>query len=107
MNRGQLLVELAISMAVLMFAVLGITETGFLLISKAHQDRSTAVIADWAARHPGESWSAVAELQLPGCEVSVTSDADVVEAAARCIYHPVIFRGWDLLPISSRESAVR
>ena len=105
LSRGQVIVELAITLAILMFAVLGLVETGFLLISKAHQDHTTAMLADWVAHHPGEDWATVAEHQLPGCAVTVTTADDVIEAAARCIYGPVVFQDWRFLPISSRESA--
>src|SRR5512146_2174795 len=106
MKHGQGLVEFALVMVIFMPLLLGIVETGFLFRAVLTQDHSTAVIAEWAAQHPGEDWQPVADRELRGCDVAVSSPLpDVVEASARCIYHPIVFRGWNLLPISSRESA--
>jgi hypothetical protein len=105
-RNGQLLVELAISLPILMLLFLGAVEAGFLLIEKAKQDRSTAVVADWAAMRPGESWNTVANRELPGCDVTVSRDPDLVEVGATCRYQPVVWGAfWDGLPISSQESA--
>ena len=106
--RGQALVEFALITPILLFTILGGVEAGFLLITKAHQDRATAVVAEWAATHPGESWNAVANKELPGCSVSVTSLVpDLVEATSQCQYQAKtglpMFNG---LPIGSREAAV-
>lgn len=107
MRRGQLLVELAVALPLILFILLGATETGFLLIAKAGQDHATRVVAEWAGQHPGEAWSAVADRELPGCSVEVTTPLpDVVEAASRCQYVPKVTHGlWPGLVVSSRESA--
>ena len=95
-------------MPILLFTLLGAIEAGFLLIDKAHQDRSTAVVAQWAASHPGESWNSVANRELSGCDVSVSEPKpDLVEATSRCQYRPNVFSGWSGLPMSSREVAAR
>lgn len=108
-RRGQVIVELALAMPVLLFTILGGIEAGFLLIAKADQDRATQVVADWAVFHPGESWNSVANQELPGCTVTVDeSSRDVVEAASRCQYRPKVLVGmplFDGLPISSHETA--
>jgi hypothetical protein len=108
--RGQALVEFALILPVMMLIILGAIEAGFLVNQKGSQDRATAVVADWAADHPGdESWHAVAADQLPGCDVTVDEIGrpGIVTAAATCQYQPVATHGlWDGLPISSSESAV-
>jgi hypothetical protein len=106
-RRGQVIIELAIAMPIILFTILGAVEVGFLLITKAHQDRTTAMLAEWSAEHPGESWHAVAEQELKGCDVTVTEEQhDLIEATARCQYSPkvlvTIFNG---LPMTSRETA--
>ena len=109
--RGQALVDFALILPILLFIILGAMEAGFLLITKAQQDRDTAVIAEWAVAHPGESWNSVANHLLPGCTVTVsTPTPDVVEAASRCQYHPKVLVGFPIfggLPVSSQESAVK
>jgi hypothetical protein len=104
-RRGQVLVELAVTLPFILFLMLGSIEAGFLLIAKAHQDRSTSVVVEWAAAHPGESWNSVASRVLPGCDVTMTSPLpDLLEATARCQYQPVVLRMWDGLPMTSQES---
>ena len=106
--RGQLLVELAVALPIILFVLLGTMEAGFLLIAKARQDRATAVVAQWAAAHPNESWNSVAERELQGCDVDVTEPRkDLLEATARCQYRPAVFAGWSGLPMTSRETAAR
>lgn len=106
-HRGQVIVELAITLPFLLFLILSATEIGFMLIAKAHQDRATAVVAEWAARHPGESWSSVAADELHGCDVAVeeTEPHRIVEARATCWYQPAVLRIFSGLPMSSRENA--
>lgn len=105
---GQVLVELAVALPFVMFLIIGATETGFLLIAKAHQDRTTAVVANWAATHPGESWNSVANHELPGCEVLVeTPRKDLIETTVTCHYDPVLLVMWEGLPMTSKETAVQ
>ena len=105
-RNGQALVEFALILPILMFTILGATEVGFLLVTKAHQDRETAVVADWAANHPGESWNSIATKLLPGCTVTVEEDRGLVEAGSRCQYSPKVMPGlFPNLPISSHETA--
>lgn len=105
-SPGQLIAELALSLAVILFIILGSVEVGFLIVEKLHQDRATAVVADYAAGHP-DDWHDVAERELAGCDVSLSSPLpDVVEVSARCRHRTTAFPIFDGLPISSRESAV-
>lgn len=108
-QAGQAIVETALVLPLLLFIALGFTEAGILVATKADQDRSTAVVATWAADHPGADWQAVADQELPGCDVDVATSADppdLVTAAATCEYLPRVTRGlWDGLPISSEETA--
>jgi hypothetical protein len=108
--RGQAIVEFALVLPLILFIMLGFTEVGFLLIAKAAQDRDTAVIAQWAAVHPGESWNSIASKMLPGCDVNVERQPnDLVEATSRCQYRPRVLVGFPLfdgLPISSQETSV-
>ena len=107
--RGQALVEFALAVPVVLFLILGGIEAGLLIIDKAQQDRSTGVVADYAAHHPGDaSWHAVANQQLPGCAVTLddTGKPGIVTVGSVCEYHPVATRGlWDGLNVSSEESA--
>lgn len=108
--RGQVLAELAVALPLILFLIIGATEVGFLLIAKAHQDRSTAVVAQWAAGHPGESWNSVASHELPGCDVTVSTPLpDLIEASVTCRYRPVILDrlvpGLLNVPMTSQESA--
>ena len=52
--RGQVLVEMALALPVLLFITLGLLEAGSLLIAKADEDHNVRVVADWAAAHPSE-----------------------------------------------------
>lgn len=108
--RGQVLVEFALAVPIILFIILGGIESGMLLIYKMNVDRETGVVADWAARHPGdESWHAVANAQLPGCDVILEDSGKpgVVTIGSRCQYQPVATHGlWDGLPVSSEESSV-
>ena len=108
-SQFQALVEFALITPILLFTILGGVEAGFLLIAKADQDRTTSVIAQWAAQHPGEAWNSVANKQLPNCTVEVReSSPDLVEATSRCLYSPRVLVGFPLfsgLPISSYETA--
>ncbi len=110
-KQGQALVEFALILPILLFIILGSIEAGFLIIEKARQDRETSVVAEWAAGHDNDSWRAVANKGLPGCDVEVTSPLpDLVQATSRCQYRPKVLVGFpifDGLPISSREAAVR
>jgi len=107
-RKAQALVEFALILPILLFTILGGVEVGYLLITKAHQDRATAVVADWAASHPNSSWNAVANRELPGCDVEVTSIVpDLVQATSRCPYQPKTgLPMFDQIPISSRETAL-
>jgi hypothetical protein len=105
---GQAIVEFALVFPIMCFAALGFVEAGFLIVEKAQQDRSTAVVAEWAAENPGnEGWNAVANTELPGCAVTVTTTPkDIVIAAATCQYEPKVTVGlWPGLVIGSTESA--
>lgn len=107
-KRGQALVEFVVILPLVLFIILGATEVGFLLIAKAHQDRATAVVAEWAAEHPSDSWNAVANKELPGCDVEVSSPLpELVQATSQCRYQPKVgLPMFDQLLISSRETAV-
>lgn len=95
-------------MPIILFVVLGAIEAGFLLIHKAEQDRATAVVAEWAAEHPNESWNSVAERELRGCDVAVTEPRpDLIEATSRCQYRPSVLVMFSGLPVSSQEAAAR
>lgn len=108
MSRGQAIVEMAIMLPVAMFIALGFTEVGFLVISKAQQDRTTAVVAEYAAQHDNDSWHALAAHELPGCDVSLSETTkDVVVVTATCQYQPHVIPGWGGLPMTSRELAER
>jgi hypothetical protein len=105
-RRGQALVELAVTLPFVMFLFLGAVESAFLLTQKAHQDRSTAVVAQWASSHPGESWHSVAAHELPGCEVAIATPLpDLLEAQVTCHYSPKVLVMWNGLEMSSQESA--
>lgn len=106
--EGQALIEFALIAPVAIFAALGFIEAGFLVNAKGEQDRATAVVADYAASHPGESWQAVAAMTLPGCDVEEAPGGppDVITITAVCHYDPVATYGlWDGLPIGSEASA--
>jgi hypothetical protein len=105
---GQALVEFALIAPVMILVLLGAAEMGMLYAARAAQDRSTAVVADWAADRPGEDWRLAADRELPGCDVHVTIDdgLGILTATATCTYHPRITSNlWDGLPISSEASA--
>lgn len=104
---GQAVVELALAMPIILFIALGFAELGFLIATKAHQDRSTYAVAGWASQHPGDSWESIASKELPGCDVEVDrSDRDLTRAIATCAYTPRVFPGlFDGLPITSEEVA--
>lgn len=105
-RRGQALVEFVVIFPLLLLLIVVAIEAGSLPNAYGHQQRATATVAGWAAQHPGEDWHAVAEHELPGCTVDITHPLPgIVEATAHCTYHPIVFTGWDLLPMSSRESA--
>jgi len=106
-TRGQALVEFAFILPLLLFILLGAMESGFLLIEKAHQDRATYLVAEWAATHPNESWNAVANKELPGCEVEVSDPLPgLVQATSLCPYIPKVgVPLFDRIQISSREAA--
>jgi hypothetical protein len=104
-RRSQAIAEFALLLPVLMLMLLGAVDVGFLFGDKFHQDRQTAVIAEWAADHPGESWNSVSSHELPTCDVTVTRPSrDLVEATAMCQHHS-IFLPILSVPISSRESS--
>lgn len=108
MPDGQALVEFALIAPVALFTALGFLEAGFLVGAKAEQDRATAVVARWAAEHPGADWRPVAAAELAGCAVSVAPGEarDLVVASSTCRYQPRVTRGlWEGLPISSAEAA--
>lgn len=105
-RSGQILVELAVALPFIMFLILGAVEFGLLLIAKADQDHRTVVVAEWAAGHPGESWNAVADYELEGCDVTVTMPKpDLIEAKATCPYDPVVLKMWSGLKVSSEAQA--
>lgn len=107
---GQALVEFALIVPIFLFMCLGALEAGFLVGTQLSQSRATGVVADYAARHPGdESWHAVANtLGLQDCEVTVTEEPyDMVKAGATCHYTPHVTNGlgWSGLPISTEAYA--
>jgi hypothetical protein len=105
-DRGQAIVEFALIFPVLAFVMLGFIEYGFASTAKAHQDRETALIAEWAANHPGESWNSIANQELPGCAVDVTLDKDIYTATVTCQYQPRVTSNiWAGLPMTSVEHA--
>lgn len=105
-TRAQILVELALTLPFILFVLLGAIEAGFLLITKADQDHRTVAVAEWAAGHPGASWNSVAEYELNGCDVTVsTPRPDLLETKAICQYRPVVLPMWSGLPISSKAQA--
>jgi hypothetical protein len=108
-RRGQVLVELALALPLILLILLGGLEAATLLITKAHQDRATATVAAYAAGRPDdESWHSVAERELPGCDVTIDEpQPGLIEATATCHYSPRILPGWGGLPMTSRESATR
>jgi len=107
-GRGQVIVELALALPLLLFVILGGVEAGFLVVAKADQDRRTAVVAEWAADHPGDSWQSVANKVLRGCSVEVVeTERDVIEATTRCRYSPKVLVMFNGIPISSRQIAAR
>jgi hypothetical protein len=106
--RGQAIVEFALVFPIIAAILLGAAEMGMLYAARAAQDRAGGVVADYAAARPGdESWNAVADRELPGCDVDVTTDGlGILTARATCQYEPVITSNlWDGLPISSEASA--
>lgn len=106
---SQALVEFALVFPIMCFAALGFVEAGFVISEKAHQDRATDDIAEYAATHPGaNSWNAVANSILKGCTVTVTAGAhNLVLADSSCAYTPKITSGlWPGLVLRSSESAV-
>jgi hypothetical protein len=106
--KGQAIVEFALVFPLLLFVILGGIEAGFLIIAKADQDRATQVIVDWAALHPAESWNSVANHELPGCTVIVSSPfRDVLEAASQCQYHSKILVDLYNIPIGSHQTAAK
>ena len=106
MSRGQAIVEMAIMLPVAMFIALGFVEVGFLVITKAHQDRATAVVAEYDALHHDDSWHAVAVHELPGCDISLVETKGLIVVTTTCQYRPHAFPGWGSLPMTSQESAV-
>ncbi len=107
--RGQGLVELALLAPLVLFAASAAIDGGRLFIQKADQDRRTAVIADWAAAHPGDSsWNSVANGQLPDCTVTVEETRPGLwTAGASCFFSPLMLHGiWDGLPVASQASSV-
>lgn len=103
-TRGQLLVELALALPFILFTILGAIDAGFLLIAKAHQDRAASVVVEWAAGHPGVSWNSVADRELHGCDVTVTSERDLYQTRATC-QHRSIFLPALAVTMTSSESA--
>lgn len=106
MASGQSIVEFALIFPLMCFAALGFFEAGMLLAQKAQQDRDTAVVADYAASHPGDAWQAIAARLLPSCTLDVSEASDLVTATSTCQYRGRVTSGLLDVPISSSESAV-
>jgi hypothetical protein len=109
-SRGQAIVELALILPLLLLLTLGGLEVGRLELSKGEQDRSTALVAQWAAQRPGEDWHALAYHTLRDCDVSVdaTDPQGLITATSRCIYHAIATPGGPLdgITITSTEQAL-
>ena len=104
-TRGQLLVELAVALPFLLFTILGAVDAGFLLIAKAHQDRAASVVVEWAAGHPGEPWASVADRELHGCDVTVSSERDLYRTLATCQHHSIFLPALAVTMTSSESAA--
>lgn len=90
-QRGQLVVEAAILIPVLLGLVLATVESGLLVAAYADQGRRTAVLADWAASHDARtfaaSWDGVVAVELPDCTVTIDeSGVDLITVSAVCQY---------------------
>jgi hypothetical protein len=107
-RRGQALIELALALPLILLIVLGTVEISFALIAVAKQDRATSTLAQYAALHDDDSWHAVAERELRGCDVTISQVLpDLVKVEVSCPYQPKVFPGWTGLRISSSEIAPR
>jgi hypothetical protein len=107
-RRGQALIELALALPLILLIVLGTVEISFALIAVAKQDRATSTLAQYAALHDDDSWHAVAERELRGCDVMISQVLpDLVKVEVSCPYQPKVFPGWTGLRISSSEIAPR
>lgn len=108
-SRGQALVEMALVMPILLFALLGTGDVAMLFSFRDHQARSTATVVNYAASRPGDdSWQSVANLELPGCDVAVQeAHPGVMEATATCQWTPLLLRAFwgDSVPVTTQESA--
>ena len=104
--RGQAIVEVALTLPILLLVILGGTELGFLVSDRFTQTENTFTVATWAAEHNGESWNSVANRLLPGCEVTMTTQHDLIDADVTCRYVPhVTSNFWDGLRIHTHGTA--
>jgi uncharacterized membrane protein len=86
-ERGQALVETAISLPILLGLFLGGVETAFLMTEKWSVEQRAAVLAAWVAAHPGEDPATAAAVLAPGCSVAIEPvDPDLVRASIECRY---------------------
>jgi len=114
--RGQVLVELALVLPVLLFGLLGICEATFLLATQHGYQTAADTIADLAAGTSGtpDPVATQAVLDRFRCDGEPTitlgpgeAVPDVYQVGLSCHYHPVVLASiWDGLPVSVISSAV-
>jgi hypothetical protein len=59
--KGQVLIELAIALPVLLLLLLGLIGTGYAFLSRMQAQNGITVLAGVAATDPGESWPSIVE----------------------------------------------
>lgn len=107
--RGQVLVELALALPVILFAALGFIEAGALMATWAAQGRTTGALADWSALHPedAEGWHSLLASDARDCSADVTTEVSgMVRVTLTCPYRPLVTSNlWDGLPITTEAIA--